>query len=81
MADEVSDGFRYNITHTYVTGQAGDSTRTATLVGTAGSLERFADRVNERSEFCGHCDARLRVVLRRAGRLERLGPGGGAAYR
>ncbi|MBO4253205.1 hypothetical protein [Streptomyces griseorubiginosus] len=71
MADGLSDGFRYNITHTHVTGQAGDTTRTATLVGTAGSLERFADRVNERSEFCGHCDARLRVVLRSTAEVRR----------
>lgn len=71
MADEVSDGFRYNITHTYVTGQAGDTTRTATLVGSAHSLERFADRASERSVFCEHCDARLRVTLRSKAEVRR----------
>ncbi|MGA5037023.1 hypothetical protein ACPCA8_08170 [Streptomyces capoamus] len=65
MASEISDRLRYSVTHTYVTGQAGDSTRTATLVSArAGSLDRFSDRPNETAESCEHCDAQLRVVLR-----------------
>lgn len=63
----VLDGFRYCITHTYVTRHVGDSTQTATLVGArVCALNRFADRPSETSEFCEHCDARLRVVLRSA---------------
>ncbi|QTE02970.1 hypothetical protein [Streptomyces cyanogenus] len=65
MASEISDRFRYSITHTYVTRHVGDNPQTATLVGSrVGSLDRFADRPSEKSEFCEHCDARLRVVLR-----------------
>ncbi|MFJ4526353.1 hypothetical protein ACIP4Y_36515 [Streptomyces sp. NPDC088810] len=65
MASEVTDRFRYSITHTYVTRRIGDSTQTATLVSSrVSSLARFTDRPSETSEFCEHCDARLRVVLR-----------------
>lgn len=72
MACEISDGFRYSITHTHVTRHVGDNTRTATLVGAeARSLDRFADRANERSEHCEHCGARVRVVLRSAADVRR----------
>ncbi|MET7439951.1 hypothetical protein ACWERY_05435 [Streptomyces sp. NPDC004082] len=68
MGSEISDRFRYSITHTYVTRHVGDSTQTATLANAeAGSLARFADRPSEMSVFCEHCDARLRVVLRSTG--------------
>jgi hypothetical protein len=53
VASEISDGFRYSITHTHVTRHVGDNTQTATLIGAeARSLDRFADRANERSEHC-----------------------------
>lgn len=65
MGSEISDRFRYSITHTYVTRHVGDSTQTATLVNAeVGSLDRFDERPSETSVFCEHCDARLRVVLR-----------------
>jgi hypothetical protein len=65
VGSEISDSFRYSITHTYVTRHVGDSTQTATLVNAeVGSLDRFAERPSEMSAFCEHCDARLRIALR-----------------
>ncbi|MEV5435124.1 hypothetical protein AB0K80_03670 [Streptomyces sp. NPDC052682] len=65
MASEVPDRFHYSITHTYVARHVGDSTRSATLVNQGvGSLGRFADRPNETTERCEHCEAQLQVVLR-----------------
>ncbi|MEU3548146.1 hypothetical protein [Streptomyces longwoodensis] len=37
----------------------------------ARSLDRLADRANERSEHCEHCGARVRVVLRSAADVRR----------
>ncbi|WP_331724318.1 hypothetical protein OG416_36080 (plasmid) [Streptomyces longwoodensis] len=72
MASEISDGFRYSITHTHVTRHVGDNTQTATLIGAeARSLDRFADRTSERSEHCEHCGARVRVLLRSAAEVRR----------
>ncbi|MFD8306879.1 hypothetical protein ACFV29_31735 [Streptomyces sp. NPDC059690] len=72
MAGEISDGFQYSITHTYVTRRVGDSTQTKTLVGAEErSLDRLADRTNERSEHCEQCGARVRVVLRSAAEVRR----------
>jgi hypothetical protein len=72
VASEISDRFRYSITHTHVTRHVGDNTQTATLVGAeARSLDRLADRANERSEHCEHCGARVRVVLRSAADVRR----------
>jgi len=72
VAGEISDGFQYSITHTYVTRRVGDSTQTKTLVGAEErSLDRLADRTNERSEHCEQCGARVRVVLRSAAEVRR----------
>lgn len=72
MASEITDRFQYSITHTYVTRRVGDSTQTKTLVGAEGrSLDRLADRTNERSEHCEQCGARVRVVLRSVAEVRR----------